>query len=180
VTAIGADVVGKRELDETVLARADRLDVDSLELNLQVGEIAAAVEAGTLDRNRITGELGSLALSPTTRSDQGVTIAKLVGIGVQDLAAATTVLERVGPRDAVAPRGAPPRARVRSGTASRTCSPSALTRAMAWRSSSIPRACRRSICCVLRRRSVSSSRLISGRQQIQPPSRHAYSSSIVS
>jgi ornithine cyclodeaminase/alanine dehydrogenase-like protein (mu-crystallin family) len=106
VTAIGADVVGKRELDETALARADRLYVDSLELNLQVGEIAAAVEAGTLDPNRITAELGSLACSPITRSDQEVTIAKLVGIGVQDLAAATTVLERVRARDAVAPRGA--------------------------------------------------------------------------
>jgi ornithine cyclodeaminase/alanine dehydrogenase-like protein (mu-crystallin family) len=96
VTAVGADTIDKRELDATALLRADRLYVDSRELNLQVGEIAAAVEARALTRDDITGELGSLASKPTIRRDDEVTVAKLVGIGVQDLAAATAVLEPLG------------------------------------------------------------------------------------
>ncbi|MDP8927887.1 MAG: ornithine cyclodeaminase family protein [Actinomycetota bacterium] len=96
VTAIGADVVGKRELDDDALARADRLYVDSLAQNLQVGEVAAAVANGALSLADVTGELGALLRQPRVREQHELTVAKLVGIGVQDLAAALTVLDNVG------------------------------------------------------------------------------------
>jgi ornithine cyclodeaminase/alanine dehydrogenase-like protein (mu-crystallin family) len=98
VTAVGADDVGKRELDDAAFARADRIYVDSIEMNLRFGDVAAAIEHGALSSQQLTGELGALAETPTPRAAEEITIAKLVGLGVQDLAAATTVLERLAAR----------------------------------------------------------------------------------
>lgn len=95
VTAVGADVAGKRELDDDVLTRAGRLYVDSLEHNMQVGDLAGAISGGRLSASDVTGELGALVSRPVARGEQEITVAKLVGIGVQDLAAALTVLDRI-------------------------------------------------------------------------------------
>ncbi len=99
VTAIGADTVGKRELDDDTLRRADRLYVDSLAHNLQVGDLAAAISHGAVGAETVTGELGMLADQPIARKRDEITVAKLVGVGVQDLAAATTVLDIVASID---------------------------------------------------------------------------------
>lgn len=103
VTAVGADTQGKRELDNGALARADRLYVDSIAQNLQVGDIAGAISAGALGVQDIAGELGALLDEPDARADEEITVAKLVGVGVQDLAAALVVLESVESRGPARP-----------------------------------------------------------------------------
>ncbi|MEV1005460.1 ornithine cyclodeaminase family protein [Nonomuraea sp. NPDC050202] len=94
VTALGADDLAKRELDATAFGRADRVYVDSIAQNLEVGELHDAVDAGVLDAGSLV-ELGTLWMNPVRRKPDEITIAKLTGIGVQDLAAAEVVLERV-------------------------------------------------------------------------------------
>jgi ornithine cyclodeaminase len=100
ITALGADNADKRELEAAVLTRADVIVVDSLEVNGRYGEVAAALRDGTLQPGRIRGELGALLSGriPGRSSDAQVTLVKLVGLGVQDLAAASAVLERLAAR----------------------------------------------------------------------------------
>ncbi|MEU4227140.1 ornithine cyclodeaminase family protein [Nonomuraea sp. NPDC026600] len=78
VTGVGADDVTKAELDPTCFHRADVLAVDS-RLNPSV---AAEVEIGEL----------LLGHRPGRRDPSQITVARLVGLGVQDLAAAETAL----------------------------------------------------------------------------------------
>jgi ornithine cyclodeaminase len=105
VTAVGADAPGKSELDAAVLARASRLYVDSVDKNRQVGEISAALSDRVLSPRQITGELGQIVAGPPPRLEEEITVVKLVGLGVQDLAAALTVVQRLetpGPGSSVA------------------------------------------------------------------------------
>jgi ornithine cyclodeaminase/alanine dehydrogenase-like protein (mu-crystallin family) len=95
ITAVGADDDRKRELELSVLERADVVVVDSLLVNQKYGDIAQALKAGTLEASRLI-ELGTLLANPNLgrTSSQQITVAKLVGLGVQDLAAVEVVLER--------------------------------------------------------------------------------------
>ena len=101
VTAVGADDATKCELDAAVLRRADRLVVDSRELTLRYGDVYRAVSRGelTLDAARTTPvELGEIldGRAPGRRSAEEITVAKLIGLGVQDLVAAEVTLARLG------------------------------------------------------------------------------------
>jgi ornithine cyclodeaminase/alanine dehydrogenase-like protein (mu-crystallin family) len=95
ITAVGADDDRKRELELSVLEKANVIVVDSLLVNQKYGDIAHALKAGTLEASSLI-ELGALLANPSlgrTSSEQ-ITVAKLVGLGVQDLAAVEVVLER--------------------------------------------------------------------------------------
>ncbi len=95
ITAIGADAIGKLELSPEVLKRADVIVVDSLLENKKYGDIAAAIASGAILETNIQGELGALLegrIAGRTSASE-ITIAKLVGLGVQDLAAASAALE---------------------------------------------------------------------------------------
>ncbi|GAB2866150.1 ectoine utilization protein EutC [Actinocorallia aurea] len=94
VTAIGADDDIKREFDGAVLSRADRVFVDSRDLNLRYGDVAAALAEGSITPERVTGELGEVLAGrlPGRTSPEAITVAKLIGIGPQDLAAAETAV----------------------------------------------------------------------------------------
>jgi ornithine cyclodeaminase/alanine dehydrogenase-like protein (mu-crystallin family) len=97
ITAVGADDDRKRELELGVLERANVIVVDSLLVNQKYGDIAQALKAGTLQASGMI-ELGTLLANPDlgrSLSEQ-ITVAKLVGLGVQDLAAVEVVLERCG------------------------------------------------------------------------------------
>ncbi len=93
ITAVGADDEHKRELEPSLLEKADILVVDSLSVNQKYGDVARGLQSG-LDIKPI--ELGSLLEQPALgrHSDAQITIAKLVGLGVQDLAATQVVLEQ--------------------------------------------------------------------------------------
>ncbi len=93
ITAVGADDELKRELEPGVFDQADILVVDSILVNQKYGDVARAMQLGL----QITPiELGALLeQSELGRSSNSqITIAKLVGLGVQDLAATEIVLER--------------------------------------------------------------------------------------
>jgi ornithine cyclodeaminase len=91
---LGSDGAGKQELDPALLARADRLVVDSRDQCARLGELQHALAAG-LVRMEQTVELGEIVAgrAPARRSDAELIVCDLTGVGVQDVAAATLVLE---------------------------------------------------------------------------------------
>lgn len=97
ITAIGADDVTKSELDAACLQRADRLIVDSLELAKQQGEVHRWLERGDIALEQVHGELGQVLAGTVAgrRTASEITVAKLVGLGVQDLVAAEVALDKL-------------------------------------------------------------------------------------
>jgi ornithine cyclodeaminase/alanine dehydrogenase-like protein (mu-crystallin family) len=92
ITAIGADAPEKLELAPEVLRRADVVVVDSWAVNQQYGDVAVALKAGALEQ--VQGELGQLLEGRILGREHAaqISIAKLVGLGVQDVATAAAVL----------------------------------------------------------------------------------------
>ena len=97
VTAVGGDDEGKLELDGPAPRRADRLIVDARTLNTKLGDVHAALQAGELSPEDVHGELGEVLSGRARgreRADE-LTAAKLVGLGVQDLAAVEVTLSKL-------------------------------------------------------------------------------------
>jgi ornithine cyclodeaminase/alanine dehydrogenase-like protein (mu-crystallin family) len=96
VIAVGSDAPDKQELDVDVLAKADRIVADSLSQCLRFGEIHHAVEQGAIRQEKISGELGEIAAGtkPGRIRDDDIIVCDLTGVGVQDVAAASLVVER--------------------------------------------------------------------------------------
>jgi ornithine cyclodeaminase/alanine dehydrogenase-like protein (mu-crystallin family) len=94
ITAVGSDGVGKQELDPALLGRADRIAVDSRDQCARLGELQHAIAAGMALDDRVV-ELGEIVagVRPGRQADSELTICDLTGVGVQDVAAATLVLE---------------------------------------------------------------------------------------
>jgi len=97
ITAVGADDPSKSELDVSALKRG-RVFVDSMETTIANGDVCRALQCGGYSRNELAGELGELVAGSKIgrSSDADITIAKLVGIGAQDLVAAEVSLAKVG------------------------------------------------------------------------------------
>jgi ornithine cyclodeaminase len=98
VTAIGADDPSKAELDPDCFARADLLAVDSREETPRfAGDLRAALDAGVVAATDIDAEIGELLLGvhPGRRDGTQITVAKLIGLGVQDLTAADVALRHL-------------------------------------------------------------------------------------
>ena len=96
ITAMGSDNPMKNELDPALLARADKLVVDSREMCAINGELHHALEAGLVTGDEVHAELGEVAagLRPGRTSDAEITIADLTGLGVQDTAVANVVMRK--------------------------------------------------------------------------------------
>jgi ornithine cyclodeaminase len=95
VTAIGADDAFKKEIDEDCFTIADHIYVDSLELNTNCGEYAGALAKNPYLQQKTT-ELGITYRNNERLSGPGtITLVKLVGLGVQDLAACSVVLNKM-------------------------------------------------------------------------------------
>jgi ornithine cyclodeaminase/alanine dehydrogenase-like protein (mu-crystallin family) len=96
LTAMGADLPEKQELDPAVLAEADVVCADLLSQCLHSGEIHHAVASGDLDIDRVV-ELGPLAagLAAGRQKASDITVADLTGVGVQDVAVASVVGRRL-------------------------------------------------------------------------------------
>jgi len=86
ITAVGSDTAAKQELEAAVLARADRVVVDSLSQSELRGEAFKAVTAGAIGRERLV-ELGRVIEDKSLRrgSDEEITVADLTGVAVQDI-----------------------------------------------------------------------------------------------
>jgi Ornithine cyclodeaminase/mu-crystallin family len=93
----GADDETKCELDAHCLKRANRLIVDSRDSARDHGEVHRWLKQGVLRMEDIHGELGEVLAGtvPGRRSSKEITIAKFVGIGVQDLAAAEVSIDKL-------------------------------------------------------------------------------------
>jgi ornithine cyclodeaminase len=92
ITAVGSDTAEKQELDPAILARADRVVVDSLAQSELRGEVYRAVSAEAMGRERLV-ELGRLVGDESLRraSDAEITVADLTGVAVQDVQIAKAV-----------------------------------------------------------------------------------------
>ena len=92
ITAIGSDTPEKQELDSGILRKADVVVADSIEQCMTRGEIARAISAGDLNKDRVI-ELGNI-ISGSAKgrtSDQQITVADLTGVAVQDISIASAV-----------------------------------------------------------------------------------------
>ena len=96
VIAVGSDGPDKQELDVDVLARADKIVADSIPQCLRLGEIHHAVERRAITKEKIHAELGEITagLKRGRASESEIIVCDLTGVGVQDVAAASLVLER--------------------------------------------------------------------------------------
>lgn len=96
ITAIGADDATKCELDTVALQRA-RVFVDSLETTATGGDVYAALQTGEYTLAEVCGEVGEILAGqkPGRISNNDITIAKYIGIGVQDLVAAEVSLKKL-------------------------------------------------------------------------------------
>jgi ornithine cyclodeaminase len=97
ITAMGSDTAAKQELDPLILAKADRVVVDSLSQSELRGEAFRAVSAGAIGRERLV-ELGRVIEEPGLRraSDDEITVADLTGVAVQDIQISAAVFHALG------------------------------------------------------------------------------------
>jgi len=96
ITAMGSDNPMKNELDPALVARADKLVVDSRDMCAINGELHHAVAAGLMTAGDAYAELGEVAagLKAGRTSDAEITVADLTGLGVQDTAVANVVMRK--------------------------------------------------------------------------------------
>jgi len=94
ITAVGADDATKCELDALALNRA-RVFVDERQTALANGDVHRAVGRGEYEAQAVVGEIGEVLAGRVAgrRTADEITIAKFVGLGVQDLAAAQVAVE---------------------------------------------------------------------------------------
>ena len=92
LTAVGSDDIFKNELDSDCFTYADTIFLDSLELNKKYGEYSHAITSSP-DLIDKTIEFGTaFQNSLGSNSKDKITVAKLVGVGIQDLAASLVVM----------------------------------------------------------------------------------------
>jgi ornithine cyclodeaminase len=94
ITAVGADTLGKQELDPALVARADVIVVDSIAQCSQYGEVSHALKAGLIDKEQLV-ELGQVLVSDVgaRSNDQQITLVDLTGVAVQDAQISNCALE---------------------------------------------------------------------------------------
>jgi len=99
VSLMGADGPGKAEIAVAELVRS-RVFCDDWEQASHNGELAHAVEAGTLGPEDVT-ELGAVLAgkAPGRKSDEEVTVFDSTGLAIQDLAIALAAMERANALD---------------------------------------------------------------------------------
>lgn len=97
VTAVGADDPFKCELDAAALQRS-RVFVDDRKATIKAGDVFRAITLGEYDESLLAGEIGQVIAGsvPGRENAEQITIATLVGIGAQDVAACEEALHRVG------------------------------------------------------------------------------------
>lgn len=93
ITAVGADATGKQELEIQLVAKADKILVDSLAQCRAFGEISHAFQQQLLQATPIS-EIGEvLALNkPVRENDRQITLADLTGLGIQDVQIVKSIL----------------------------------------------------------------------------------------
>ena len=94
LNAVGSNRADRRELDEEAVGRAGLIVVDSIDqARLEAGDLLAVGGGAPLDR---TAELKDIVVGakPGRRDDSEITLFKSLGVGLEDLAAASLVYDR--------------------------------------------------------------------------------------
>lgn len=93
IACMGTDTKGKQELDPNILADA-RVFTDEIAQSITIGEAQHAIASGLIQASAIT-ELGAVinGTDPGRQSDQDITVFDGTGVGLQDLAVASKVIE---------------------------------------------------------------------------------------
>jgi ornithine cyclodeaminase len=97
ITAVGSDDVFKNEIDSDCFNYADNIFIDSLKLNKKYGEFSHAIKytPNIIDK---TIEFGAAFQNTVlANSKNKITVAKLVGVGIQDLAASQVIMNKLKP-----------------------------------------------------------------------------------
>ncbi|MFL4557189.1 ornithine cyclodeaminase family protein [Yersinia kristensenii] len=94
ITAVGADGAGKHELTPELVAKADKILVDSREQCTEFGEISSAFQQQLLVNHTLT-EIGIVLAqnTPFRDNEQQITLADLTGLGIQDVQIVKGILE---------------------------------------------------------------------------------------
>jgi ornithine cyclodeaminase len=95
ITAVGSDDIFKNEIDSDCFNYADSIFLDSLELNKKYGEFSHAYKSSPnlIDK---TVEFGvAFQNNIHANSKNKTTIAKLVGVGIQDLASSLVIMSKL-------------------------------------------------------------------------------------
>lgn len=95
INAIGADAMGKQELDSQLLTRA-KVVVDDIVQASHSGEVNVPLSSGIISSKDIYCELGEIIAGVKTGrvSDDEITVFDSTGLAIQDLATANLVYER--------------------------------------------------------------------------------------
>ena len=96
IIAVGSDTPDKQELDPNLLARADLVIADRLAQCAEFGEIHHALKEGALTLDDVAGELGDVVVGriPGRSTNGQLIVCDLTGVGVQDAAITSLVLEK--------------------------------------------------------------------------------------
>lgn len=97
INAVGTFLPHKRELDEYIVRRADRIFIDNREAVMsEAGEFLIPMSEGRFSEEMIAGELGDLLLGRVAgRSDKKeITLMKTVGFATLDIVIAHKVYEK--------------------------------------------------------------------------------------
>ncbi|MFK7946442.1 MAG: ornithine cyclodeaminase family protein [Saprospiraceae bacterium] len=95
ITAVGSDDTFKHEIDLECFEKANHIFVDSLELNHKYGEYSHAIKTNSLLADKTIEFGNTFTNEDLSHQENKITIAKLVGVGVQDLAAATVIMSKI-------------------------------------------------------------------------------------
>lgn len=95
ITAMGADTLGKQELDSAILERADMIVLDSRSQCVHHGEIHKAYTAGRLADDRLIEVGYAITNGRGRRSATDIIVADLTGIATQDILISQFVLEQL-------------------------------------------------------------------------------------
>lgn len=96
ITAVGADDIGKQEVDEKIFIKADKVIVDSRSQCSLFGDVSHALKKGMIRPEKLI-ELGEVLTNPSLgrTSENQVTVCDLTGIAIQDLQIAQSVYEEL-------------------------------------------------------------------------------------
>ena len=95
ITAVGADDIGKQELDPEIFAMAEKVVVDSRSQCIHFGDASYAIKRGIISKQKLI-ELGEIVIDNTLArtAESQITVADLTGIAIQDLQIAAAVYEK--------------------------------------------------------------------------------------
>jgi len=95
INCIGADAVGKEELDPHILKRA-KIFVDDWEQAAHSGEINVPLTAKTISKEDVWAEIGEIVagLKPGRQSDEEITIFTSTGLAIQDAVTAKIAYDK--------------------------------------------------------------------------------------